>query len=101
MVQRELSILRKRFELFRRGVAEEQRQWKNETNGLRRKIDQLERAVTLNIEKTENVSYNVTNQIQRNIEGKLSLINKKLLKIQVRQAFKRTKIQTSLKLKSD
>ena len=62
-------MLRKRFELFRRGVAEEQRQWKNETDGLRQKIEQLEDAINLNIEKTEDVSQNVSSQIQRNIEG--------------------------------
>ena len=68
-------MLQKRFELFRRGVSEEQRQWKNETDGLRQKIEQLEKAVNLNIEKTEDVSHNVSSQIQRNIE-----VNKNNLK---------------------
>ena len=62
-------MLRKRFELFRKGVAEEQRSWKNETDGLKQKISQLEDAINLNIQKTENVSQNVSNQIQHNIEG--------------------------------
>ena len=38
LVEKELATLRKKFELFRKGAAEEQEQWKNETKSLRRKV---------------------------------------------------------------
>ena len=69
LVEKELATLRKKFELFRKGAAEEQQQWKNETKSLRIKIDQLERAINLNIEKTENVNDQVRDDIKLNLKG--------------------------------